>query len=155
MAAGHNNRELSVIKNMRLFKTTVLLAFFMALTTSFTASAKTKKMPKVYAFGFAASFNDSTVHFTPIQEIKDVEVDEKTKFVSNRNEYSQQLKDYFNQQGMTNRTCIIVASAEKKKVEKKYAKMRQKYQKDGGFDIRDITSDSFKFSSVVPATETR
>ena len=62
--------------------------------------AKNKCVPKIYAFGFAASFNDSTVYFTEIHEVDSVWINEKNKFLLNRNDYSNQLKGYLDAKGI-------------------------------------------------------
>ena len=81
-----------------------LVAILSWMTTE-TISAKSK-VQKVYLFGFAASFNDSTVYFTDIQEIDSAWVDDKTNFLHDRDQYSYQLRDYLAEKFEPNRTCI-------------------------------------------------
>ena len=77
-------------------------------------------MVKTYAFGFAASFNDSTVYFTDIQVLDSAWLNEKNDFLVSRDNYSYQLRDYLaSEQQMPRRTCIVYAGKNKKKVEKK------------------------------------
>ena len=64
------------------------------------------KARTVYMYGFAASFNDSTVYFTEIQQLDSAYVDSKTKFLYSRENYSYQLRDYLGAQGFKNATCI-------------------------------------------------
>ena len=46
----------------------IILTLLMVLATS--ASAKKVQVPHVYMFGFSASFQDSTVYFTDIQDVQ-------------------------------------------------------------------------------------
>lgn len=106
--------------------------------------------PQVYAFGFSASFNDSTVYFTEIHEIDSVVIDSKTKFLTNRQDYAYQLRDYFANRREANRTCIISFALKRKDIEKKYLKMKKKYTQKGNFDVKYLTNDQFMFKSVKP-----
>lgn len=114
------------------------------------ASAKLKCVPKIYAFGFSASFNDSIVYFTDIQEIDSAWINDKNKFLISRDNYSYQLKNYFIKLGMPHRTCIISYALNKKDIEKKYQKMKNKYVKSGDFTIKDINEKDFHFTAIKP-----
>lgn len=93
------------------------------------SQAKNKRV-KTYAFGFAASFNDSTVYFTDVQVLDSAWLNEKNNFLVSRDNYSYQLRDYLAEHGMPNRTCIICFSPNEKKVYKKYTKLSAKYTKE-------------------------
>jgi len=81
------------------FFTLLAVCFTLAvLGIASTASAKKVAVPKMYMFGFAASFTDSIVHFTDIQEVDSAWIDTKSKFLLSREEYSYQLRDYLNEQ---------------------------------------------------------
>ena len=60
---------------MRFFRTLSLAVLMVA--GSQTLSAQNIQVPKAYMFGFVASFNDSTVYFTDIQELDSVWVTKK------------------------------------------------------------------------------
>lgn len=137
----------------------IILTLLMVLATS--ASAKKVQVPHVYMFGFSASFQDSTVYFTDIQDVQGAWIDKKTKFLLGRDNYSYQLSNYFNEQGQANRVCMVIFSTSKSKAEKKYIKLRKKYmapdkksKKKGKeelltpYDIRYITQQDFKFTPV-------
>ena len=53
-------------------------AILLSMGVVLAVQAKRVKVPKVYVCGFSASFNDSLVYFTDIQEVKDVWIDTKT-----------------------------------------------------------------------------
>jgi len=135
---------------MRLYKCIFAITALAAVLAAAPATAKNKCVPRVYAFGFAASFNDSTVYFTDIQEIDSVWINDKTKFVLERENYSGQLKTYLNGNGKEHRTCVFVYAFRKKDIDRKYLKMRNKYVKAGNFSIEDITGGDFSFVHIVP-----
>lgn len=132
-----------------------ILKYFLCLIISViilnvTASAKNKCVPKVYVFGLAASFNDSIVYLTNIQELDSAWIDDKNDFLANRSDYSYQLKNYFESQNINHRTCIVSYALKRKDINKKYQKIKNKYTKGGNFDIRYINNDDFKFSVIKP-----
>lgn len=134
---------------MNLYRKTVIAAVLALTMTIFTElPAKNKCVPKLYAFGFAASFNDSTVHFTSIQEIDSVWINDKNKFLVERENYSYQLRTYLEDQGLQHRTCVISYALKLKDAKKKFNKMRNKYIKRGNIDIKDITKDEFLFTAI-------
>jgi len=122
------------------------------LLAATTVQAKKVITPKMYIFGFAASFNDSIVHLTGIQAIDSVWTDSKTKFLLEREQYSYQLRDYLASQDMSERTCIVVYNQDLKKLQKQWLKMKRLYAvgKDGKvhFDMRAIEDKDFAFRKV-------
>lgn len=97
----------------------------------------------------SASFNDSTVYFTDIQKIDSALINAKNKFLINRSEYSNQLKNYLEANGLNRRTCIVSFAFKQKNAQKKYNKMRNKYLKKGGsFDLKNLYSKDFQFSAI-------
>lgn len=136
---------------MKLHNKTAIVAILLLMVTFFTgANAKNKCVPKLYAFGFAASFNDSIAHFTNIQELDSAWINDKNKFLIGREDYSYQLRNYLEGQGMPHRTCVICYDLKQKKAQKKFNKMRDKYVKQGSTDIRIITNDEFTFTVIKP-----
>lgn len=135
---------------MRAYKYIFATMAIAAVLTTTAAMAKNKCVPKVYAFGFAASFNDSTVYFTDIQEIDSVWINDKTKFMLERNNYSGQLKTYLNEQGKDHRTCVISYSFKKKDIDKKYRRMRDRYANGEKYTIENIYANDFRYQSIVP-----
>ena len=114
------------------------------------ASAKIKCVPKIYAFGVAASFNDSTVYFTDIQEIDSAWINDKNNFLISRDNYSYQLKNYLAGMGLEHRTCIISFSLKQKDIEKKYKKIKNKYAQTENLNIKNITKNEFHFTAIKP-----
>ena len=140
---------------MRLFKQFTLAIVLMAAGAT-NVQAQNVKVPHAYMFGFVASFNDSTVYFTDIQQVDSVWVTKKKGMLAGRNNYSYQLREYFAQQrNQSNRTCVVVANTNRKKVEKKYIKMKNKYlvKSKKPYDVRNIADSDFKFSAVDMSNE--
>ena len=123
---------------MKYLKTTAALLLILLLGVTIKATAGNERVPKIYAFGFAASFNDSTVYITDIQEIENVWVNEKNNFLLNRESYSNQLKEYLQSKNQRNRTCIISYAFKRKDAEKKLLKMKKRYNAANHYYVRVI-----------------
>lgn len=129
----------------------ISLAILMMAAGSQTLKAQSIQVPKAYLFGFVASFNDSTVYFTDIQEIDSVWVTKKKQYLAGKSNYSFQLRNFFAQErNLPHRTCIVVSSVKRKDVEKKYAKMKQQYiyKSKGKYDVRYLPESEFRFKAV-------
>ena len=109
-------------------------------------------------FGTSASFCDSIVYFTDIQVVDSAWIDEKTNFLVNRWDYSNQLRSHFNLTGHPNRTCVVCFATSEKDIRKKYAKMRKKFtgspKKPTRYDLRQLEEDEFK-RQATPAQQQR
>ena len=128
-----------------------MIAIALMAACTMKVQAQNIKVPQAYMFGFVASFNDSTVYFTNIQQVDSAWVTKKKYFLAGRNLYSNQLREYFAQQrNMPNRTCVVVANVDRKKLEKKYIKMKNKYlvKSKKPYDVRNISENEFKFDVV-------
>ena len=79
----------------------------LALLLPSLSAARVKVEPKMYMFGFAASFNDTIVHFTEIQAVDSVWYDTKSKFMLGREHYSTQLRNHLADRDMPARTSIV------------------------------------------------
>ncbi|MBQ8948652.1 MAG: hypothetical protein IJV25_02110 [Prevotella sp.] len=126
------------------------LTALLTLTYSST-QAKNVVEKKAYMFGFSASFNDSIIYFTNIQEVDSVWFTQKKGMLAGRREYSGQLRDYCKDKlNQPQRTCIVIGDKQLKKVEKKYEKMKKMYSqsKKTTYDVRFIPDEEFKFSAV-------
>ncbi|MBR1557355.1 MAG: hypothetical protein IJ647_06310 [Prevotella sp.] len=136
---------------MKYLRTIAIAASLLTASVYLTVSTKTVQVPHTYMFGFIASFNDSIIYFTDIQTVDSVWVEGKKDFLSGRNQYSYQLRDYFTQKmNMPHRTCIVISSLKRKDVEKKYQKMKHLYMEKnkGKYDVRFLSEDDFKFHAV-------
>ena len=135
---------------MKYLRPLTFAAVFLAVSLYMQVSAKNYVVPKGYMFGFVASFNDSIVYFTDIQEVDSIWLTSKKAMLAGRSNYSYQLRDYFRiYLNMPNRTCIVISDVKRKKVEKKYLKMKKQYTKNPGkYEVRYLSSSDFQFKVV-------
>lgn len=136
---------------MKTFKYMGVAAAIAALFATTVISAKRTAVDKVYMFGFAASFNDSTVYFTNVQTVDSAWMDTKTKFLLGRDNYSYQLRNYLaDSLNEKNRTCIVMFNCKKEKLEKKYLKLKRLYttKANNKFKVNYLNEDDFKFETI-------
>lgn len=153
---------------MRIVKYFMLIALFIASAHTMSLTAKNITVPKMYMFGFAASFNDSIVHFTDIQTLDNVWIDQKTHFLLGRENFSYQLRDFLaDKMQMPHRTCVVIYNQDRQKLEKEYLKMKRIYttgrkkikKKDQGKiqshnELRMLPSEQFTFQVVDMSGQT-
>jgi hypothetical protein len=123
-----------------------ILLLVVALT-ALGASAKPIKTNRVYMFGFSASFKDSIIYVTDIQNVPGTWVESKNKFLLVRDEYSRQMKDYLEEKlQQEKRVCVVLYYLKKKKAEKEFLKLMKKYKK--GYEVRYVNEKDFKFEAI-------
>ena len=123
-----------------------ILLLVVALT-ALGASAKPLKTNQVYMFGFSASFKDSVIYVTDIQNVPGTWVESKNKFLLLRDEYSRQMKDYLEEKlQQETRACVVFYYLKKKKAEKEFLKLMKKYKK--GYEVRHVNEKDFKFEAI-------
>ena len=111
------------------------------------ASAKIEMKDNIYMFGFSASFKDSVIYATDIQNPQGLWIDTKSNFLLNRDEYSHQLKEYLSDKlQQQNRVCMVFFYTKKKKAEKEYLKLMKKYKQ--GYEVRYVNENAFKFEPI-------
>ncbi len=131
---------------MKFLKTIILsLALIMGFAQS--ANAANKKEP-VWMFGLAASFSDSTVYMTDIQIVDSAYTNNHGLFLSERNEYSNQLRAYLKAQGVKAPTCVTTFARKYKEIEKKYLKMKRRYTLKGQYNVK--YTKGFIYEAVRP-----
>ena len=99
---------------------------------------------KVYLFGVRQQLTDSVVYLTFINEVDSFDLAKKTKFLPFRSEFSLQLKEYM--EGTLHKdhqTTVVFYSASRKKLSKKYYKIKKRYLDNPYTKIVPI--DGFKF----------
>lgn len=122
----------------------VLLAMTLALMLCSAFTLKEKEKP-VYAFGVAASFNDSIVYYTEVQLLDSVELD-KSGFLPKRDLYTYQLKNYLEyEMKKPDYTCMIYFSENKGKLEKEASKVMGKYKKSKDLVLQVVAPGAFSF----------
>ncbi len=127
-----------------------LLKFILLTTLVLTVQgihARPLKTNSIYMFGFSASFKDSIVYVTDIQNVQGAWIDTKNKFLMGREHYSSQLNNYLaDSLNMPGRVSMVLFATKKKKAEKLFLKLMKKYKK--GYEIRYLNATEFKFDSV-------
>ena len=133
----------------------IVLALMVTMTVEL--QAKPVKPAHVYMFGFSASFQDSIVYVTDIQDVQGAWIESKTKFLLGRDNYSYQLKEHFtNNLQDPDRVCMVFYATSKSKAVKIMKKLMKKYvpnhkkskKKWKTYDVRYITTAYFNFSPI-------
>ena len=129
---------------MKIIRHITLAAAIMAALAFVPSLAQNNRVvPKAYMFGFVASFTDSIVFFTDIQEVDSVWLMPRKKMLAGKSNYSYQLRNFCaDSLGFKNRTVVVVSALTRKEIEKKYAKMKKQY------DVHYIDASEFRFTSV-------
>lgn len=106
----------------------------------------------VFIFGVSTSFNDSTVYFTEIQQLDSAVVTKRGLFLYGRDQYSYQLKSYMQGLNVVTPTCLVMFASTRNKIEKKYVKLRKRFQntKKGLYDLKYIDANAFRFITIRP-----
>ncbi|MGP1378997.1 MAG: hypothetical protein ACTTKT_08290 [Prevotella veroralis] len=135
---------------MRLRQLLIVTALLVGCVIN--GNAKGYRPAKIYMFGFAASFNDSTVYLTDIQTVNAYLVNNRTKFLANREDYSYQLRNYLQSNGLeAYPTCITMFAENEKDATKKYLKLKERYEKSKKkYSIRSLKDSQFKYTPVEP-----
>ena len=103
-------------------------------------------------FGVGGSFNDSTVYLTDIETVNAYLVNNRTKFLANREDYSYQLRNYLQSNGLeAYPTCITMFAENEKDATKKYLKLKERYEKSKKkYSIKSLKDSQFKYTPVEP-----
>jgi hypothetical protein len=136
---------------MKFIRHITLAASLLAVLAYVPSLAQNRVVPKAYMFGFVASFTDSIVFFTDIQEVDSVWLMPKKNILAGRSNYSYQLRNFCaDSLGFKNRTVVVVSSLKRKDIEKKYAKMKKNYTEKhaGKYDVHYIDASEFHFTPV-------
>lgn len=136
---------------MKFIRFALLLICLLGISS--IASAKGYKQTKVYMFGFAASFNDSTVYFTDIQQVNAYLEDNRSHFLVNRDDYAYQMRNYLTgRTSSSHPTCVVLYAETEKEAMKKYVKLQEKYTTKAKMKylVNSITAGQFRFETVGP-----
>ena len=131
-------------------KLTILALFLSIVCGAFAEKAKIKT--DISIFCVAISISDSVVYMTDMQEIGKVTVEKNTKFLVDRREYSNQLSEYISRTGDGRMTTLVSYNLKKKKAEKRYLKIKERFIKDG-YVVKYITKEEFAFTPVRESEE--
>lgn len=129
-------------------KIRTLLALAMLLMPSLMFALQ--KPEQLYIYGFATSFNDSTVYITEIQQLDSAFVDSKTGFLYSRDNYSYQLRNYLKENGCATPTCVTFFAKTRKEIEKKYVALKKRYTTRGRYNVKYLTQNDFAYTCLTP-----
>lgn len=133
-----------ILKRITLTSLAIAAMLLSGTTNVFAAEKETP----IFLFGLSRSLNDSTVYMTEIQLISTAEIDTKTKFLQDREKYSEQLTEYLEKIGVNYPTTVTEYSTSRNKAEKKFLKLRNKFMREGGFELKIVTTDSFQYNPL-------
>ena len=113
---------------------------------TFAANKDKDEEPKrVYMYGVAVNFNDSTMYMTDVHYLDSMIIN-KDGSLQNYVGYSMQLKVFLEGTlGETDQTCAVIYSDKKKKLEKRFLRMRKKCLAERKQRFKQIGTDSFRF----------
>lgn len=127
------------------------IAIVLLASITFISAKKKDKAPVrgIYMAGVAASFTDTLVFITDAQYVQGAVVNGKG-LLEERNQYSNQLKDYVEERdGLGGRTACVFFATDEKKLQKKMTKVRSKYQKSQVLIIKNLPSTEFQFKKAT------
>lgn len=127
-----------------LFALAVLCSKGMAQTKS------TWELREVYFLGVATSYIDSLVFLTDIEILPEIAWDKNTSQPLNIEMYTEQLKAYFKEAEAQTFICTTYATDNRKDIEKLYIKLKKKFGKKAGFEIREMAPGLWAYEAVDP-----
>lgn len=105
-----------------------------------------KGTQKVYLFGVSQQLADSVVYITFINEVDSMALENKTKFLPFRSEFSLQMKEYL--EGtlkLNHQTTCVFFSLSRKSISKKYYKIKKRFLDNP--DTKIVPLEGFKFKN--------
>lgn len=137
---------------MKRFKISILFLFAAILigTGCFAKDKDKAALGKVYMFGFSASFTDSLVYITDIQEVDSVILEPKTEFLVNRNAYGNQLQFFLAEKmNRENTTCVVFYDRKQEDLQKRYNKIMKRYKNSNQTILKTLSRDEFQFKPEI------
>ena len=138
-------------KEMKVFK--IALALAIVAISSLAAQAKVEPTT-AYMFGFASSFNDSTVYITSVQKVDSVYLSHKNLFLEGRDNYSFQLRDYLYALHLPGRRKFRCAKLYERYTKKPKAKRLKSGEKPkelpSPWQVKSVDENKFTFKPIAP-----
>lgn len=112
------------------------------------SAARKPEVKRVYMFGFAASLIDSTAFQTDIQTIDSAWIEPSHKMLVDRALYSLQLQYHMEtEEHRKNTVCSIFFSTNPRKLQRKWAKVKKRYEKDPLLSYQILPQERFAFKA--------
>ncbi len=122
-----------------------IIAGFQTVMAGNKIETKSKKM---YFFGVARNYADSTACLTDITPIDGVAIDKHTDGVANIELYTEQYSNFLKQRGKFGYICATFYSDKYKDIEKIFLKQRKRLERNKGLKLDFVTNEDFKFNFV-------
>lgn len=111
------------------------------------ATLSAKKTKTVYVMGVSYSFSDSTVYFTEIQKMENIQFSDAHKFLPDRQHYSYELTDFMeSNEGMPGRLSALYYAEKLTSLQKKAEKLKKRFLKKN----KEVKYLGSKFSFTRP-----
>ena len=128
-----------------------LLSVALPWSAAAQTTTSTKKEPlvtRVYMFGFALSLTDSTACQTEIQAIDSAWLEPSHKLLGDRALYSLQLQYHMESvEHRKNTLCTVYYSTSPRKLQRKWAKVKKRYEKAPAMKYRELPKERFAFKA--------
>ena len=120
--------------------------YLVCLLGALHLSAFAKDKPqRVYLFGVATNFNDSTVYITEVQHLDSIMLNPDGS-LPNYVGYALQMKVHLEGElEEIDQTCAVIYSDKKKNLEKRFLAVRKKYNSNKEKTVKLVGSDEFLF----------
>lgn len=120
--------------------------YLVCLLGALHLSAFAKDKPqRVYLFGVATNFNDSTVYITEVQHLDSIMLNPDGS-LPNYVGYALQMKVHLEGElEEIDQTCAVIYSDKKKNLEKRFLAVRKKYNVNKEKTVKLVGSDEFLF----------
>lgn len=106
----------------------------------------------VYIFGVCQELTDSMVYITNINQVDSLDLERKTGFLPFRSEFSLQLKEYMEgQMHLQNQTATVFYSKSRKKLSKKFYKIKKRFLDNSYTRLQVIDDEHFRFRHPLDA----
>ena len=115
--------------------------FLLLMALCMTVGAK-ERHTRVYMFGIALSFQDSVCVMTRVQTVDSAYISNE-EFLKERTLYALQMENHLEAAGRAGATCVVFWDEKKQAAEKRYAKLRKKYESSGEFKLQDLEGFAF------------
>lgn len=131
-------------------KKILFFSFILAIASlfpTFVRSNINQKKQKIYIFGVATCFKDSTIYLTNINALDSATIMPTTKVLLNNNLYNNELKTFIIKEKNYSVYPIITLfyELEKNKLEKEFIKVRKKILHKKDFKLKTISNEKFNF----------
>ena len=124
------------------------LVALVAVMMPSSAAAKEPVMKRVYMFGFSASLIDSTAYQTDVQQLDSAWIDPTHNFLVDRALYSLQLQSHVEtKEHHKNTVCTVYFSTNPRKLQRKWAKVKKRYEHDPALRYQILPRERFAFQA--------